>query len=209
MALWCRLVGVCTAVVPQLFLACVHQVRCLIHLVFLRGGHSVFGLLGLCRARRLYGLFDSRFVGLCVLTDVLDGWCLWCYIFYSCVLHIAWLLLVWFVMGLFWGLHGGIGTCGERLSLPQFQPWEKRAWWWSRFKEPPRWTLFLFEAGERPYEKKLTISISYGLLSPDKTYLVSNVRLGHVALQTTIVDARHSKTNHPGFYHHSSMRTLP
>ena len=43
--------------------------------------------------------------------------------------------------------------------------------------------MFLFEAGERPYEKKLTIS--YGLLSPDKTYLVSNVRLGHVALQTT------------------------
>ena len=35
--------------------------------------------------------------------------------------------------------------------------------------------LFLFEAGERPYEKQLTISC--GLLSPDKTYLVSNVRL--------------------------------
>ena len=43
--------------------------------------------------------------------------------------------------------------------------------------------MFLFEAGERPYEKKLTIS--YGLSSPDETYLVSNVRLGHVALQTT------------------------
>jgi hypothetical protein len=32
----------------------------------LRGGHSVCGLLGLCRTRRLYGLFDSRFVGLCL-----------------------------------------------------------------------------------------------------------------------------------------------
>jgi len=29
-----------------------------------------------------------------------------------------------------------IFTCGLRLSLPRFQPWENRAWWWSRFKEP-------------------------------------------------------------------------
>ena len=41
------------------------------------------------------------------------------------------------------GYMGGICTCGHRLSLPRFQPWEKRAWWWSRFKEPPRWRLFL------------------------------------------------------------------
>ena len=32
---------------------------------------------------------------------------------------------------------GGICTCGLRPSLPRFQPWENRAWWWSRFKEPP------------------------------------------------------------------------
>ena len=25
-----------------------------------------------------------------------------------------------------------------RFSLPQFQPWENCAWWWPRFKEPPR-----------------------------------------------------------------------
>jgi hypothetical protein len=31
----------------------------------------------------------------------------------------------------------GIGTCGNRLSLPWFQLWEKHAWWWSQFKEPP------------------------------------------------------------------------
>jgi len=36
------------------------------------------------------------------------------------------------------GLHRGICTCGLRLSLPRFQPWENRAWWWSRFKEPPQ-----------------------------------------------------------------------
>jgi len=30
-----------------------------------------------------------------------------------------------------------IFTCRLRLSLPWFQPWENRAWWWLRFKEPP------------------------------------------------------------------------
>ena len=34
------------------------------------------------------------------------------------------------------GYMGGIGACGLRLSLPRFKPWENRAWWWSRFKEP-------------------------------------------------------------------------
>ena len=31
----------------------------------------------------------------------------------------------------------GVGTRGLSLSSPRFQPWEKRAWWWSRIKEPP------------------------------------------------------------------------
>ena len=34
------------------------------------------------------------------------------------------------------GYSGGICTCGLHLSLPQIQPWENHAWWWSRFKEP-------------------------------------------------------------------------
>jgi len=38
------------------------------------------------------------------------------------------------------GLHRGICTCGLCLSLPRFQPWENRAWWWSRFKEPKKAT---------------------------------------------------------------------
>ena len=67
---------------------------------------------------------------------------------YSCVLHIfvslvvlslilAYALVLSLVVfhGL-QGLHRGICTCGLRLSLPQFQLWENRAWWWSRFKEP-------------------------------------------------------------------------
>jgi len=45
------------------------------------------------------------------------------------------------------GLHRGICTCGLRLSLPRFQPWENRAWWWSRFKEPPEEWFYKAETG--------------------------------------------------------------
>ena len=38
---------------------------------------------------------------------------------------------------------GGIGTCSYGPSLPQFQPWEKHAWWWLRFKESSKFCVFV------------------------------------------------------------------
>ena len=58
------------------------------------------------------------------------------------ILHMMVAIMVSYY-GLFCGFRGGICPCGLSLSLPQFQPWEKRAWWWSWFKEPPTPPFFI------------------------------------------------------------------
>ena len=38
---------------------------------------------------------------------------------------------------------GAFVPVGYAPPCPSFQPWENRAWWWSRFKEPPSYFILL------------------------------------------------------------------
>ena len=96
------------------------------------GGQSVSGALEFCQSRCLSSQCTVyRVSQLSWVVDICDISSIFL-CFTPC-----WFLLCDSLQFSSVGYMGGIGTCGRRLSLPWFQPWEKRAWWWSRFKEPP------------------------------------------------------------------------
>ena len=92
----------------------------------------------------------ARVSGLLVFTVLLSLFHVLC-VFY-CITGLIdtlfWFYALVLYYMLFYGLRRGICTCGLHLSLPRFQPWENRAWWWSRFSplvlpiSVTRWSQF-------------------------------------------------------------------
>jgi len=97
---------------------CVGCPACGFAFICLSGGP--WALDGLLRSCWL-SLGVLHVLALLVILSLLSGLCRGCFLLCVCSM----------------GYMGDIFTCGSRLSLPRFQPWENRAWWWSRFKEPP------------------------------------------------------------------------
>jgi len=91
----------------------------------------------------LYGMFHvvclahAMFVevGLCGFVFVVVQ------IYFYFILYICWVLavsnsVVHFIIVL-WVTWGAFVPKAFASPCPGFRPWEIRAWWWSRFKEPP------------------------------------------------------------------------